>query len=88
MVYNVYKTRYCNVKTITTYDMQSKDTDVNCIMWRKLNKFMKKNGIEKPNFRGFIVNIVQVDWNVVYIVYGTSNLKVPMENKERTYLLH
>jgi hypothetical protein len=37
--------------TIAVCNMQSQGTIVQCIMWKKLNKFMKKNGVGKPNFK-------------------------------------
>jgi hypothetical protein len=49
---------------------------------------MKKNGVEKPNFKGFMADSVQANWNAVQIVYGNGDSKVPMENQERTCLLH
>jgi hypothetical protein len=36
--------------------MKPEDTEVQCIIWRKLNKLMKKNVVEKPNFRGFMAD--------------------------------
>jgi hypothetical protein len=47
-------------------------------MWRELNKIMKKNGVEKPNFKGFMVDNAHAYWNVVRIIYGTSNPKALM----------
>jgi hypothetical protein len=32
--------------------------------------------------------MLQANWNVVRIVYGSGDPKVPMENRERTCLLH
>jgi hypothetical protein len=52
----VYDATYCKVMTITVCDMQSKDMKVQCIMWRKLNNLMRKNGVENPNFKGFMAD--------------------------------
>jgi hypothetical protein len=30
-------------------------------MWKKLNKVMNKNGVEKPNFKGFVANDMQAN---------------------------
>jgi hypothetical protein len=57
-------------------------------MWRELNNLMAKNGIENTNFKGFMADSAQANWNAVRIVYGSGDPKVPMENRERTCLLH
>jgi hypothetical protein len=44
--------------------------------------------MEKPNFKGFMADSAHANWNAVQIVYGSGNPKVPMENRERTCLLH
>jgi hypothetical protein len=56
MACQVYNATYCKVMTIALCDMQSEDTKVQCMMWRKLNKFMRENGVEKPNFKGFMAD--------------------------------
>jgi hypothetical protein len=48
----------------------------------------EKNDVENPNFKGFMADSVQANWNVVRIVYGIGDPKVPIENQERTCLLH
>jgi hypothetical protein len=80
MVCHVYNATYCKVMTIAVCDMQSEDTKVQCIMWRELNDFMTKNGVENTNFKGFMADSTQANWNVVQIVYGSGDPKVPMEN--------
>jgi hypothetical protein len=42
----------------------------------------------KPNFKGFMVESEQANWNAVQIVYGSGDSKVSMENQERTCILH
>jgi hypothetical protein len=88
MVCHVYDATYCKVMTITICDMQSEDTKVQCIMWREFNDLMAKNGVENTNFKGFMADSAQANWNVVRIVYGSGDPKVPMENQEHTCLLH
>jgi hypothetical protein len=56
MAYHIYDAIYCKVMTIAMCDMQSENTKVQCIMWRKLNKLMRENSMEKPNFKGFMAN--------------------------------
>jgi hypothetical protein len=42
--------------------------------------------VEKPNFKGFMADSAQANWNAVCIVYGCGDLKFPMENRERTWI--
>jgi hypothetical protein len=49
-------------------------------MWIKLNKVMRKNGVEEPNFKGFIADNAQANWNTIRIVYSSGDPEVPMEN--------
>jgi hypothetical protein len=88
MAYHVYDATYCKVMTIAVCDMQFEDTKVQCIMWRELNNLMAKNGVENTNFKGIMADSAQANWNAVRIVYGSSDPKVPMENREHTCLLH
>jgi hypothetical protein len=37
--------------------------------------------------KGFMADSAQANWNVVQIVYGSGDPKVPMENRERTSLV-
>jgi hypothetical protein len=42
---HVYDLVYCKVMTIVVCDRQSKDTEAQCILWRKLNlQLLKKEG--------------------------------------------
>ena len=74
--------------TIAIFDMQSENTKVQCIMWREFNDLMRKNDVENSNFKGFMAGNAQANWNIVRIVYGSGNPKVPMENCECTCLLY
>jgi hypothetical protein len=56
MVCHMYDAAYCKVMTIAVCDMQSEDTKVQCIIWRELNNFIRKNDVENPNFKGFMAN--------------------------------
>jgi hypothetical protein len=88
MVCHVYDAAYCKVMTKAVCDMQLEDTKVQCIMWRELNDLMAKNNVKNTNFKGFMVDSAQANWNAVRIVYGSGDPKVPIENRECTCLLH
>jgi hypothetical protein len=53
-----YDSIYYKMTTIDVYNMQSKDIDVQCVMWEQLNKVMVKNGVPHPNCKGFMVNLI------------------------------
>jgi hypothetical protein len=61
--------------TIANYNMQSKHTKVQLIMWKKLNNTMFKHEFPKPNFKGFMVDNTQANWNVVRIVYDFGDFQ-------------
>jgi hypothetical protein len=42
-------------------------------MWKKLNETMLKHGFPKPNFKGFMIDNSQVNWNVIKIIYGSKD---------------
>ncbi len=61
--------------------MQSKHTKVQSTMWKKLNNIMFKHKFPKPNFKGFMVDNMQTNWNVVRIVYDSRDANVKMVDK-------
>jgi hypothetical protein len=42
---------------------------------------MANNGVPNPNFKGFMVDNVQANWNDVQIIYGSRYASEPMVNK-------
>ncbi len=82
MAYHVYHLIYCKVMTIAFCDMQFKDTETQCILWKKINTIVEKKGLGTPIFKGFMVDNVHENWNVVHIVYGIRDLMVKMVDKE------
>ncbi len=57
-------------------------------MWTKLNETMLKHKFPKLNFKGFMVDSAQANWNMVRIVYGSGDPSIKMVDKERTCLFH
>jgi hypothetical protein len=51
-------------------------------MWQNLNKVMANNGVPNLNFKGFMVDNAQANWNVVRIVYGSGNASELMIDKK------
>jgi hypothetical protein len=62
--------------------------EAQCVLWMKLNTTVLKKGVTNPNFKGFMVDSAQSNWNVVHIVYGTRDLVVNMIDKESTWFVH
>jgi hypothetical protein len=48
--------------------------NVQQLMWTKLNQMMLKHRFPKPNFKGFMANSTQANWNAVRIIYGSGDL--------------
>jgi hypothetical protein len=57
-------------------------------MWIKLNEMMLRHMFPKLNFKGFMIDNAQANWNVIKIVYGSRDPYVKMADKECTYLFH
>ncbi len=60
-------------------------------MWCKLNKMMVKNGVFNPNFKDFkdfMANDAQSNWNIMWIVYGSGDPSEVMIDKGQTCCFH
>jgi hypothetical protein len=64
--------------------MQSKDTKVQYILWRKLNAIVEKKWLGMPIFKGFMADGAQTNENDVHIVYGIGDPIIKMVDKEWT----
>jgi hypothetical protein len=49
---------------------------------------MTQHGVNKVNFKGFMADSAQVNWNVVRIIYGSGDASEKMVDRERTCLVH
>ncbi len=88
MACHVYNSTYCKVMTIVVCDMQFEETKVQQIMWTKFNEMKQKHDFPKSNFKGFMANNTQANWNAIKIVYGLGDPYVRMIDKEHTCLFH
>ena len=68
--------------------MQSEDVAAQQVFWKNLNAVSSKHDITNPNFKGFMADSAQANWNAVRIVYGGGDPAIPMVNRERTCLFH
>jgi hypothetical protein len=49
---------------------------------------MLKKGVPNPNFKGFMADNTQANWNVMQIAYGNGDPTKPMINKQQTCYFH
>ena len=83
-----YDSVYCRIMTIAICDMQSEDVAAQTVFWRNLNAVLERYGVENLNFKGFMANSAQANWNAVRIVYGSGDPAVRIQGRERTCLFH
>lgn len=88
MACHVYDSTYCRVMTIAMCDMQSEDAVAQSVLWKNLNTVMARHGVPKVNFKGFMADSAQANWNAVRIIYGSGVASEIMQDKERTCLFH
>ena len=88
MACHVYDATYCRVMTIAVCDMQSEDVAAQIIFWNNLNVVVARHNVFNVQFRGFMVDSAQANWNAIRIVYGSGDASIPMEDQERTCLFH
>ena len=73
MACHVYDSRHCKVLTIACCDMQSEDGTTQTFFWKNLNAIMAENGVSKVNFKGFMVESAQANWNAVTMIYDDGD---------------
>ena len=88
MACHVYDSTYCRVMTIAVCDMQSEDVAAQSVVWKNLNAIMAQHGVNKVNFKGFMADSAQANWNAVRIIYGSGDASEKMVDRERTCLFH
>jgi hypothetical protein len=49
---------------------------------------MANNGVPNPNFKGFMTDSTQANWNAIQIAYGNKDPSEPMVDRERTCFFH
>jgi hypothetical protein len=85
---HVYDPDYCSVMTIAVCDMQLEMADAQERVWLSSLAVMEKHGMSNVNFKGFMCDSAQANFNVVRVVFGSGVPTIPMENRERTCLFH
>jgi hypothetical protein len=77
MVYHVYDATFCRVMTIAICNMQSEDTAAQIVVWKNLNVVMARHNVSQPNFKEFMTDSAQTNWNAIRIVYGNGDASMP-----------
>jgi hypothetical protein len=49
---------------------------------------MAKKVVPNPNFKGFMANSAQKNWNIMQIVYGFGDPSELMVDRKQTYYFH
>jgi hypothetical protein len=88
MACHVYDSAYCRVMTIAVCDMQSEDAAAQMVLWKNLNNVMARHGVPEPQFKGFMADSAQANWNALRVIYGSGDATIPMKDQERTCLFH
>jgi hypothetical protein len=85
---HIYNPDYCSVMTIDVCDMQSEKVDAQEHIWMSLLTVTEKHGLSNINFKGFMCDSAQTNFNTVKVIFGSGDPTIPMENRERTCLFH
>ena len=57
-------------------------------MWILMLALLRCHGIENVNFKGFMVDSAQTNFNAIRKIFGSGYKSIPMEGKERTCQFH
>ncbi len=57
-------------------------------MWFSLVRVLEKHGVTNPNFKGFMDDSAQANFNVVWRIFGVKDPTIMMLDKKCTCLLH
>ena len=85
---HIYDPIYCKVMTICVYDMMCEMADAQEQMWVSMLALLKQHGLEDVNFKGFMADSAQANFNAVRRIFGSGDKNIPMEDKERTCQFH
>ena len=57
-------------------------------MWLSMVALLTRHGVKNVNFKGFMTNSAQANFNAVRKFFGSRDSSIPMEGKERIYQFH
>lgn len=67
---------------IACYDMLYEDATKYSILWEHINFVMPDNGVPNVNFKGFMEDSAQANYNVVKKIYGDGEPTLSMIKDE------
>ena len=76
---------YCKVMTICICDVMCKMVDVQEQMWMLMLALFRRHGLENVNFKGFMVDSAQENFNAIRKIFGFGDKNILMEDKERMF---
>jgi hypothetical protein len=85
---HVYDPEYRKVMTIVVCDMQSESFDAQQRLWLSMIDILEKYGVQNANFKGFMCDSAQANFNAIRTIFGFGIPSEPMENMERTCQFH
>ena len=68
--------------------MQVEDGAAQTLFWKNLNVVMVDNGVPNANFKRFMVDSAQANWNAVRMIYKDGDPSLPIIAREHTCLFH
>ena len=85
---HVYDPVYCKVMTIAVCNMMCEMAEAQEQMWRSMLLVLDQHGVKNVNFKGFMADSAQANFNAVRKIFGSGDKNVPMDGKERTCQFH
>ena len=68
--------------------MWSEDGVPQTLFWENLNNVMVENDVLVINFKGFMANNAQANWNFIRKIYGDGDPSLPMVSCESICLFY
>ena len=85
---HVYDPVFCKVMTICACDMMCEMVDAQEQMWLSMVGLLNRHGVKNVNFKGFMADSAQANFNAVRKIFGSGDRSIPMEGKEQTFQFH
>ena len=79
---HVYNPVFCKVMTICVCDMMYKMADAQEHMWLSMIDLLNRHGVKNINFKGFMADSAQANFNAIRKIFGSGDRSIPIEGKE------
>ena len=81
---HIYDPVFCKIVTIYICDIMYKMADAHEQMWLSMVSLLSWYGVKNVNFKGFMADSAQANFNAVRKIFGSGDKSIPMEGKEQT----